>query len=156
MSIWGRRREMVRVDGFKSGNLARFAFDQSIKALESRFAQKARSSRSDLNFGILVFISPIAPFLIATHIAGGNNPKGGSANGENHEYKSGSIGLTESVIPRFTLGVFFIVRDKQRRIKEDLFAFRLGDAMFEIVLLIIALIPLKLGAAEENFVGIIH
>jgi hypothetical protein len=52
--------------------------------------------------------------------------------------------------------VSLIVRDKQRRVKEDLFALGLGDAMFDKVLLIIAFVPLKPGAAKEDFVGIIH
>ena len=49
-----------------------------------------------------------------------------------------------------------IVRDKQRRVKEYLFALRLGDAMFNKVLLIIAFVPLKTRAAEEDIAGIIH
>jgi hypothetical protein len=49
-----------------------------------------------------------------------------------------------------------IVRDKQGRVKEDLFALGLGDAMFDKVLLIIAFVPLKLSTAKEDFVGIIH
>ena len=64
--------------------------------------------------------------------------------------------MSEGIIAGLALGVSFIIRDEQRRVKKDLFAFSLGDAMFEIVFLIITLIPLKFGTTEEDFVGIIH
>ena len=156
INICGRRSEIVRVEGFKLGNLARFAFDQSIKSLESRLAQKARSSFSDLNLGILVFMGLIGSLLLAAHVPGRNNPNRCSTNGENHEKESGAIRLTQRVIAEFALGVFVIIRDEQRRVKENLLALGLGNAMLAVILLFIALIPLKLRAAKEDFFGIAH
>jgi hypothetical protein len=156
INICGNRSEMVRVDGFRWGNLARFAFDQSIKPVESRFIQKTRSSPSDLNLGILVFIRPIAPFLLAAHVPRGNDPKRRSANGEHHEQQPEGIRLAEDIVAGLILGMSVIVRNKQRRVEEDFLALGLRNAMLDKILLVIALIPLKFGAAKEDFVGIIH
>ena len=64
--------------------------------------------------------------------------------------------MAEDIMADFALGVSLVIRDNQRRVKEDLFALGLGDAMFDKVFLIISFIPLKPGAAKEDFVGIVH
>ncbi len=49
------RKEIVLVDGFNFGNtIFFFAFDQSIKSVESFFCQNFASSFSFLNFGIFL------------------------------------------------------------------------------------------------------
>lgn len=66
------------------------------------------------------------------------------------------MGLAKGIIAGLILGVSLVIHDKQGRVKKDFFAFGLGNTMFEKVLLIIALVPLKLGTAEEDFVRIRH
>ena len=147
---------MVRVDGFRLGNRARLAFDQSINALESRFAQKARSSLSDLNLGILVFMGLVASLFLAAHVSRGNDSQRRAANSKGHKEQSRGVRLAQCVIADFPLRIFVVIRDEQRRVKENLLALGPSDAMFAIILLLIAIIPLKLRATKEDFIGIAH
>ena len=109
-----------------------------------------------MNLGILVFMGSIAPCFPSAHITGGNNAQCLSSNGKDHEQQPSTICLAKHIIADFILRMSAVIRDEQGAIEKDLFAFGLGNAMFDEILLDIAWIPLKFRAAKENFLRIIH
>src|SRR5262249_43912135 len=99
-----RRREMVRLDGFRFASVARVAFDQSTSSTESCVAQYSRSSSSVSNFRRLAMCSIGLPLALG-HVPRRNDTHQSSSNRENQEEQAPSGRLSQSVESLFRRGM---------------------------------------------------
>jgi hypothetical protein len=99
----GSLNEMVRREGFNSGSFRRFACDQSIYSVESRFAQKFRSRSFEPNSGIRFFIRVIDLLFVAIHVSNRDHSNKVSPNGERDKETPAPARLTERVVSLFLM-----------------------------------------------------
>src|SRR5674476_1177605 len=99
---WGKRSEIVAVDGLRFGKTTRFAFDQSKYSVESAVDQNARSSSSERKTGISLTRFGrdvvIGGSLLAAHRAGRDHADEVAADGEDDGKQAVGVGAAEHVV----------------------------------------------------------
>jgi hypothetical protein len=131
----GKRREIVRSDGFRFGNRRLWAACQSIKSVESCSAQKLRSSSSERNLGICFFVLPIEFLLSAIHVSHRDHSNQLPPNSENNEQ---------------VLRMANIAANDQGLVEENIFGFLRCDLMPLSIVLAIPFVPIEACALIQR------
>src|ERR1019366_3192635 len=99
---WGKRREIVAVDGLRFGKTTRFAFDQSKYSVESAVDQNSRSASSERKTGISLTRFGrdvvIGGSLLAAHRTGRDHADEVAADGEDHGERAVGVGAPQHVV----------------------------------------------------------